>query len=108
MPAHSASAETPARGTSVAVLRLANFSGDSSQDYLADGIVEDIITGLARITGLSVVGSTSSLLFDAGSGDLANIGRKLGCRYLVQGSVRKADNRIRITARLVEADTGVA
>ena len=58
--------------------------------------------GLSRITGLSVVGSTSSLLFEAGSGDLASIGRKLGCRYLVQGSVRKANDRIRITARLVE------
>jgi TolB-like protein len=108
MPAPSGSGEAPPRGTSVAVLRFANLSGDSSQDYFADGIVEDIITGLSRITGLSVVGSTSSLLFEAGSGDLASIGRKLGCRYLVQGSVRKADNRIRITARLVEADTGVA
>jgi TolB-like protein len=108
MPAYSGSRDSPVRGTTVAVLRFANLSGDSSQDYFADGIVEDIITGLSRITGLSVVGSTSSLLFEAGSGDLASIGRKLGCRYLVQGSVRKADNRIRITARLVESDTGVA
>jgi TolB-like protein len=108
MPAYSGPRDTPARGTSVAVLRFANLSGDSSQNYFADGIVEDIITGLSRITGLSVVGSTSSLLFEADSGDLASIGRKLGCRYLVQGSVRKADNRIRITARLVESDTGVA
>ena len=108
VPAYSGSGGTPARGTSVAVLRFANLSGDSSQDYFADGIVEDIITGLSRITGLSVVGRTSSLLFEAGSGDLASIGRKLGCRYLVQGSVRKADNRIRITARLVESETGVA
>lgn len=107
-PAHSGFVATPARGTSVAVLRFANLSGDSSQDYFADGIVEDIITGLSRITGLSVVGATSSLLFEAGSGDLASIGRKLGCRYLVLGSVRKADNRIRITARLVESDTGAA
>ncbi|MBR0703798.1 winged helix-turn-helix domain-containing protein [Bradyrhizobium diazoefficiens] len=105
---YSNSGDIPARGTTVAVLRFANLSGDSSQDYFADGIVEDIITGLSRITGLSVVGSTSSLLFEAGSGDLASIGRKLGCRYLVQGSVRKAANRIRITARLVESDTGVA
>lgn len=108
VPAYSGSGGTPTRGTSVAVLRFANLSGDSSQDYFADGIVEDIITGLSRITGLSVVGGTSSLLFEAGSGDLASIGRKLGCRYLVQGSVRKADNRIRITARLVESETGVA
>jgi TolB-like protein len=97
-----------ARGTSVAVLRFANLSGDPGQDYFADGIVEDIITGLSRIGGLSVVGSNSSFLFGAESDDLASVGRKLGCRYLVQGSVRKADSRIRITARLVESETGVA
>src|ERR1043165_156026 len=85
------------RGTSVAVLRFANLSGDPGQDYFADGIVEDIITGLSRIGGLSVVASTSSFLFGADSDDLANVGRKLGCRYLVQGSVRRADSRIRIT-----------
>src|SRR5690349_13566134 len=108
LPAHAGFGETLARGTSVAVLRFANLSGDPSQDYFADGIVEDIITGLSRISGLSVVGSTSSLLFDAGAPDLASIGRKLGCRYLVQGSVRRADDRIRITARLVQSDTGAA
>ena len=108
MPTHAGFAEIPTRGTSVAVLRFANLSGDSAQDYFADGIVEDIITGLSRISGLSVVGSTSSLLFEAGAVDLASIGRKLACRYLVQGSVRKADDRIRITARLVESDTGAA
>ena len=75
MPAYSGSGDTPARGTSVAVLRFANLSGDPSQDYFADGIVEDIITGLSRITSLSVVGSTSSLLFEAGAADLAGIGR---------------------------------
>jgi TolB-like protein/Flp pilus assembly protein TadD len=96
------------RGTTVAVLRFANLSGDPGQDYFADGIVEDIITGLSRIGGLSVVGSNSSFLFGAESDDLANVGRKLGCRYLVQGSVRKADSRIRITARLVESESGVA
>ena len=107
-PAHAALEQAPARGTSIAVLRFANLSGDPAQDYFADGIVEDIITGLSRISGLSVVGSTSSLLFDAGAPDLASIGRKLGCRYLVQGSVRRADDRIRITARLVQSDTGAA
>lgn len=105
---HSSSMDTRTRGTTVAVLRFTNLSGDPGQDYFADGIVEDIITGLSRITGLSVVGSTSSLLFEGDAGDLASIGQKLKCRYLVQGSVRKADNRIRITARLVESDTGVA
>jgi TolB-like protein len=106
--APSISTAMAARGTSVAVLRFANLSGDPGQDYFADGIVEDIITGLSRIGGLSVVGSNSSFLFGADSDDLANVGRKLRCRYLVQGSVRKADSRIRITARLVESETGVA
>src|SRR4051812_4477562 len=106
--AQSVSGGLAPRGTSVAVLRFANLSGDPGQDYFADGIVEDIITGLSRIGGLSVVGSNSSFLFGADSDDLASIGRKLGCRYLVQGSVRKADNRIRITARLVESETGTA
>jgi TolB-like protein len=95
-------------GTSVAVLRFANLSGDPEQEYFADGIVEDIITGLSRISGVFVIGSKSSFIFGQDSQDFARIGRDLGCRYLVQGSVRKADMRIRITARLVEAETGVS
>jgi TolB-like protein/DNA-binding winged helix-turn-helix (wHTH) protein/tetratricopeptide (TPR) repeat protein len=95
------------RGTSVAVLRFANLSGDPAQDYFADGIVEDIITGLSRISGLFVIGRNSSFMY-GGDADFAKVGRDLGCRYLVQGSVRKADNRIRITARLIEAETGVS
>ncbi|HJP69829.1 MAG TPA: winged helix-turn-helix domain-containing protein, partial [Sphingomicrobium sp.] len=103
-PAGASSAQT--LGTTVAVLRFANLSGDAAQDYFADGMVEDIITGLSRISGLSVVGSKSSLLYGSDAADHRRIGRDLGCRYLVQGSVRKAENRIRITARLVEAETG--
>jgi TolB-like protein/Tfp pilus assembly protein PilF len=95
-------------GTSVAVLRFTNLSGDPTQDYFADGIVEDIVTGLSRISGLFVIGSNSSFRYGSGTHDLSKIGREFGCRYLVQGSVRKADSRIRITARLVEADTGVS
>jgi TolB-like protein/Flp pilus assembly protein TadD len=95
-------------GTSVAVLRFANLSGDPEQDYFAEGIVEDIITGMSRISGVFVIGSKSSYVFGGESPDLPGIGRELGCRYLVQGSVRKAENRIRITARLVEAETGIS
>jgi TolB-like protein len=95
-------------GTSVAVLRFANLSGDPEQDYFADGIVEDIITGLSRISGVFVIGSKSSFIFGGDSPDFARIGRELGCRYLVQGSIRRAEKRIRITARLVEAETGVS
>jgi TolB-like protein/Tfp pilus assembly protein PilF len=96
------------RGTSVAVLRFANLSGDPAQDYFADGIVEDIITGLSRISGLFVIGRNSSFMYGGGDVDFAKVGRDLRSRYLVQGSVRKTDNRIRITARLVEAETGVS
>ena len=94
-------------GTSVAVLRFANLSGDPAQDYFADGIVEDIITGLSRISGVFVIGRNSSIRF-AGDLDPARVGRDLGCRYLVQGSARKADSRVRINARVVEAKTGVS
>ena len=103
-PSRTNSARTP--GTTVAVLRFANLSGDASQDYFSDGIVEDIITGMSRISGLSVIGSNSSFLYGSEAADHAQVGRDLGCRYLVQGTVRKAENRIRITARLVEAETG--
>jgi TolB-like protein/Tfp pilus assembly protein PilF len=95
-------------GTSVAVLRFANLSGDPAQDYFADGISEDIITGLARISGVFVIAGSSSRMLSSENVDLRTIGRELGCRYLVQGSVRKADHRIRITSRLVEAETGVS
>jgi adenylate cyclase len=70
------------------VLRFANLSGDPEQDYFAEGIVQDIITGLSRISGVFVIGSKSSLIFGGESPDLARIGRELGCRYLVQGSIR--------------------
>ena len=90
----------------MAVLRFVNLSGDPEQDYFADGIVEDIITGLSRIGGVFVIASKSSFVFDRDSPDFARIGRELSCRYLVRGSVRKADKRIRITARLLEAETG--
>jgi TolB-like protein len=95
-------------GTSVAILRFANLSGDPAQDYFADGIAEDIITGLSRISGVFVIAGNSSRMFSGESLDLQKIGHQLGCRYLVQGSVRKADDRIRITSRLVEAETGVS
>jgi TolB-like protein len=107
-PAERAKIPVKIPGTSVAVLRFANLSGGSEQDYFADGIVEDIITGLSRISGVFVIGSKSSFIFGGDSPDLASIGRELGCRYLVQGSIRRAEKRIRITARLVEADTGVS
>jgi TolB-like protein len=94
-------------GTSIAILPFSNISGDAEQDYFADGIVEDIITGLSRISWLFVIARNSSFVFRDKDPDLRRTGRDLGCRYLVQGSVRKAGNRIRITAQLVESENGV-
>lgn len=93
--------------TSIAVLPFSNLSGDAGQSYFIEGIVEDIITGLSRIGWFSVIARNSSFVFRDNEGDLRQVGRELDCRYLVQGSVRKADSHIRITARLVEAETGV-
>jgi TolB-like protein/Tfp pilus assembly protein PilF len=91
---------------SIAVLPFQNMSSDPNQEYFADGMVEDIANGLSRIKWLSVTGRTSSFAYKQKSIDLRQIGRELGVRYLLEGSVRKADDRVRISARLVEAETG--
>jgi TolB-like protein/Flp pilus assembly protein TadD len=91
---------------SVAVLPFTNMSGDPDQEYFSDGITEDIITELARNRGLFVMARNSSFAFKGQAVDIAEVGRKLGVRYVVEGSVRKAGNRVRITAQLIEAATG--
>jgi TolB-like protein len=93
-------------GASIAVLPFQNMSGDPEQDYFADGIVEDIITGLSRIKWLFVIARNSSFFHRGKAIGLKQIGRDLGVRYLMEGSVRKAGNRVRITAQLVDAQTG--
>jgi TolB-like protein/Tfp pilus assembly protein PilF len=93
-------------GTSIAVLPFQNMSGDPEQEYFADGIVEDIITGLSRINWLFVIARNSSFFYKGKMVDLKQIGRDLGVRYLMEGSVRKAGDRVRITAQLIEAQTG--
>jgi adenylate cyclase len=91
---------------SIAVLPFVNMSGDPAQNYLSDGIAEDIITELARDRGLFVIARNSSFAF-RGSADAATMaGARLGVRYVLEGSLRKAGNRIRVTAQLVEASTG--
>jgi adenylate cyclase len=82
------------------------MSGDSEQDYFADGMVEDIVTGLSRIKWLFVIARNSSAVYKGKAVDVRQIGRELGVRYLLEGSVRKAGARLRITAQLVEAETG--
>ncbi len=90
----------------IAVLPFQNMSSDPNQEYFADGIVEDIANGLSRIKWLSVAGRTSCFAYKQKSLDLRQIGRELGVRYLLEGSVRKADDRVRISAQLIEAETG--
>jgi TolB-like protein len=91
---------------SIAVLPFTNMSGDAEQDYFADGMVEDIITALSHIRWLFVIARNSSFTYKGRAGDVKQIGRDLGVRYVLEGSVRKAANRVRITGQLVDAETG--
>src|SRR6516225_6991878 len=91
---------------SVAVLPFANMSSDPEQEFLADGIAEDIITGLSRYPSLFVIARNSCFTYKGRAVDVKVVGRELGVRYVLEGSLRKAGNRIRVTAQLVEAETG--
>lgn len=95
-----------ANKSSIAVLPFDNMSGDSEQEYFSDGITEDIITELSRFPSLFVIARNSSFAFREQAIDVTEIGKKLGVQYIVEGSVRKAGDRIRITAQLIEASTG--
>jgi adenylate cyclase len=97
-----ASSERP----SIAALAFQNMSGDPEQEYFADGIVEDIITGLSRIKSLLVIARNSSFVYKGKAVDIRQVGRELGARYVLEGSVRKGGNRLRINAQLIEAETG--
>jgi TolB-like protein len=90
---------------SIAVLAFRNLSGDQAQAYFADGIVEDIITGLARIKWLFVIARNSSFSYRGHDVDVRRVGRELGVRYVLEGSVRKAGDHVRISTQLVEAET---
>src|SRR5262252_168768 len=91
---------------SIAVLPFQNLSGDPEQEYFADGMVEDIISGLSRIGWLFVIARNSSFTYKGKTVDVKHVGRELGVRYVLEGSVRKAGNRIRITGQLIDATTG--
>ena len=91
---------------SIAVLPFTNLSGDVEQDYFADGMVEDIITGLSRIKWLFVIARNSSFAYKGKAVNVKQAGRELGVRYILEGSVRKASNRVRVTGQLIEAETG--
>jgi adenylate cyclase len=91
---------------SIAVLPFQNMSGDPEQDYFADGMVEEIITALSRFKTLLVIARNSSFTFKGRAVDIKEVGRKLGVRYVLEGSVRTAANRVRITGQLVDTATG--
>lgn len=96
----------PVPNRSIAVLPFRNVSSDPEQEYFVDGMVEDIITGLSRIRWLSVIARNSSFAYKGRAVDAKQIGRELGVGYIVEGSVRKADTRVRITVQLIETETG--
>jgi TolB-like protein/Flp pilus assembly protein TadD len=90
---------------SIAVLPFDNMSGDTEQEYFSDGITEDIITNLSRIHWLFVIARNSSFVFKGQAVDIRQVSRELGVRYVLEGSVRKAGNKVRITAQLIDAQT---
>jgi TolB-like protein/Flp pilus assembly protein TadD len=91
---------------SIAVLPFTNLSSDPEQDYFADGMVEDIIAGLSRSKSLFVIARHSTFTYRGRAVDIKQVGRELGVRYLLEGSVRKAGNRVRISGQLIDAATG--
>ena len=91
---------------SIAVLPFQNMSADPEQEYFVDGLVEDIITGLSRFKSLFVIARNSSFAYKGKSPDIRQVGREFGVRYVMEGSVRKAGNRLRITGQLIDASDG--
>ena len=96
----------PSGQTSIAVLPFSNLSGDAEQEYFSDGIAEDIITDLSQLSGLAVIARQSSFAYRGRAVKAQDIGKELGVRYLLEGSVRKSGDRVRITAQLVETENG--
>jgi len=105
-PAHDLEAGPSTAKPSIAVLPFTNLSADPEQDYFADGIVEDIISGLTRLRWLFVIARDSSFIFKGKAIDIRQVGRELGVRYLLEGSVRRAGDRIRIASELLDSATG--
>ena len=91
---------------SIAVLPFENLSGDREQEYFADGMVEEIITALSRFRWLFVIARNSSFAYKGRAVDVKQVGRELGVRYILEGSVRKAGSRVRITGQLIDTATG--
>ncbi|MEW9922213.1 adenylate/guanylate cyclase domain-containing protein [Marimonas sp. MJW-29] len=105
-PSISSESTATADIPSIAVLPFANMSGDPEQEYFADGITEDLITDLSKLTGLFVVSRNSAFVYKGRPVNLVDVARDLGVRNILEGSVRKAGNRVRITAQLIDGITG--
>ncbi len=104
--AASAASPAPAEQTSICVLPFANMSGEPEQEYFSDGISEDIITDLSNVSALSVVARNTSFTFKGQSLDVKEVAERLGVTHVLEGSVRKAGNRVRITAQLIDGAKG--
>jgi TolB-like protein len=92
---------------SIAVLPFVNMSGDPEQEYFADGVVEDIITALSKVKAFFVIARNSSFAYKGKGVDVREVGRELGVRYVLLGSIRRDSNRVRISGNLIDATTGV-
>jgi len=104
-PDRRASTSSSAPRLSIVVLPLTNIGADPEQEYFVDGLAEDLITDLSRIAGLPVIARNSTFIYKGRPISVAQVGRELGVRYVVEGSVRKIDNRVRITAQLIDVAT---
>jgi adenylate cyclase len=102
IPAELAPPDRP----SIAVLAFQNMSCDAEQEYFADGITEDVITDLSKVSGLLVIARNSSFAYKSKAVDIRTVARELGVRSVLEGSIRRAGNRVRITAQLIDAETG--
>ncbi len=91
---------------SIVVLPFTNMSDDPEQEYFSDGITDNLTTDLSKISGLFVIARNSAFTYKGKAVKVQDVGRELGVRYVLEGSVQKADNRVRITAQLIEATTG--
>ena len=91
---------------SIAVLPFANMSGDPDQEFFGDGLAEDILTALSRLRWMFVVARNSSFVYKGRAIDVREAGRELGVRYVLEGSVRRSGNRVRVTSQLIDATTG--
>jgi adenylate cyclase len=105
-PLSQAAEQTRPENPSIAVLPFDNMSGDAEQEYFSDGISEDIITDLSKVSGLLVIARNSSFAYKGKSTDLRLVGQQLGVSHVLEGSIRRAGKRVRITAQLIDASTG--